>query len=1183
MRLTQLEIKGFKSFADRTIININEDVTGIIGPNGCGKSNIVDAIRWVLGEQKSKALRLEKMTNIIFNGTKKRKQGGLAEVTMTFDNNKGIIPSEYSTVSITRVLYRTGESEYRLNGIKCRLKDITSLFMDTGIGSNSYAIIALGMVDDILHDRENSRRKLFEQAAGISKYKIRKRETLNKLKGTTADLDRVEDLVFEIENNLKILEKQAKRARKYFDLKIEYKEKSIEHAKYNIADFKDEYKDVQSKLTEQQDKLLGLNTAIKSLEAALESERKANIDKEHALTSNQRELNELVGRLRGMENDKQMAEQRLTFLRNNKKQIENRILSADSDLQKLQNEIEFYAKKVDEETHLENDAQKLIEEAKSNLEEIQSNHGSLKSELDVILKDQQQLEREVFELEKKKAVNQSQVENFKRDIVRSDEESEKRLAEVGDVKEKLDSIVEEKTNLETKIQDLESKEDARQVELKMVEEKVEQITDKVSKLNRKLDSKRNEYKLTKSLIDNLEGFPESIKFLSKNKNWAKKARLLSDLIYVKEDYRIAIENYLEPYLNYYVVKNLEEAYEAIQLLNKSQKGKAKFFLLDAFENTKSEMTLLPDTMKAMDLVECDKQYKGLVSHLLENVLLTDHDDIKSKIDEENITLISKSGKFIQKRFSVSGGSVGLFEGKKIGRKKNLEILSAAIKEGEKEGEILSKEFYEFKKKVQELKDADASQTIRMERRELERVSQIFVSLKTKAENFDIYLKEATDRKENLLRNISELENSIYDLDQQLNIKKAEADVANNKIQEADSTYRLAAEQLSEATGIFNQRNIENIRQQNKVNTFRKELEFRQKQLSDTQLKLFSDKDGIKEADDNLENVKQQIEDYTEQLSKLYVEKKEKQSALSEVERLYYDSRGGINEIENNIRKNNHDSRLTQQLLDNLKDKFNDVKLRMTTVGERLRAEFDIDINDIINQEPNPDLNPQELEAKVERLRKRLHNYGEINPMAVEAYDEIKIRYDNIIEQRNDILEAKESLEQTIKEIEDTATGKFLESFGKVRENFKKVFRSLFKEDDDCDLYLEDETDPLESNIKIMAKPKGKRPQSISQLSGGEKTLTATALLFSLYLLKPAPFCIFDEVDAPLDDANIDKFNNIIQEFSKDSQFIIVTHNKSTMAFMDVIYAVSMEDAASLVVPVDFRDFDHKTTTEVMSN
>lgn len=1181
MRLTQLEIKGFKSFAEKTVININENVTGIVGPNGCGKSNVVDSIRWVLGEQKSKELRLEKMTNVIFNGTKKRKAGGMAQVSLTFENNKGIIPSEYNNVTITRILYSTGESEYRLNNVTCRLKDIRSLFMDTGIGSNSYAIIALGMVDDILHDRENSRRKLFEQAAGISKYKIRKRETLLKLKNTTADLDRVEDLLFEIENNLKTLEKQAKRARKYFDLKIDYKANSLELAKHQISEFKGDYKSVNTQLKEQQDKLVEVDAKIKTLEAALEAEKLANLDKEKALSDNQRNLNQLVGQLRGMENDKQMAEQRLSFLKNSRKQIENRIMSADSDLQKLQNEIEFYSKQVDDEIQLEKENAKQLEEAETYLKSIQHNHGDLKSELDVILKEKQQLEREMFELEKKKAVSQSQSENYRRDIARTNGESEKRREEVGDIKDKLADSDEEKTELEERIKEMEEAQDAREVEVKMLNDKVEEITDKIAKINRSLDAKRNEYKLTKSMVDNLEGFSESIKFLSKNKNWSNKASLLSDLIYVKEEYRVAIENFLEPYLNYYVVKDLSEAYEAIQLLNKSQKGKAKFFLLDAFDKVTENMVMLPDTLTAMDLVECDEQYKVLISHLLENVLITDNDDIKAQLYNDDVTLISKSGKFIQRRFSVSGGSVGLFEGKKIGRKKNLEVLNTAIKDLEKQGEVLSKEFYEYKNRIKELKAADQTHQIKMDRRDFDRIAQVHVSLKTKVENFEAFLEEATERKETLMQKINELEDVIYELEQQLNLKKAEAQVASNKIQEADSTYRLAAEQLSDATSNYNQKNIENIRQQNKVNTFRKELEFRKKQLADTQLKLFTDKDGIKENEENIARVVAQIEEFAEKLVALYQKKKEKQAALSEVERLYYDSRGGITEIENDIRKQNHESKLTQQLLANLKDRFNDIKVRLTSIGERLRAEFDIDINDIINHDPNPDLNFVELETKVEKLRKRLFNYGEINPMAVEAYDEMKIRYDNITEQRDDINKAKESLQETIKEIEETATEKFMESFTQVRGHFIEVFRSLFHEDDNCDLYLENPDDPLESGIKIVAKPKGKRPQSINQLSGGEKTLTATALLFSLYLLKPAPFCIFDEVDAPLDDANIDKFNNIIKKFSKDSQFIIVTHNKSTMAFMDVIYAVTMEDAVSQVVAVDFRDFEHKTTTEIM--
>ena len=318
MRLKSLAIKGFKSFANETVINFNEDVIGIVGPNGSGKSNIVDAIRWVLGEQKGKELRLEKMSNVIFNGSKKRKPGGMAQVSLTFENTKNLLPTEYNTVTISRILYRTGESEYRLNNVVCRLKDITSLFLDTGIGSNSYAIIALGMVDDLLTDKDNSRRKMFEQAAGISKYKRRKRETLNKLKNTTEDLDRIEDLLFEIEGNLKALEKQAKRAKRYYELKEKYKEMSVDLATVKLSSYKDRYAALTGKLEKGEDELRRLEVHHSQLEAKLEQEKKGNLDKEKRLSEAQRLVNELVGNISTQENDKRMLGQTHNYIEQNK-------------------------------------------------------------------------------------------------------------------------------------------------------------------------------------------------------------------------------------------------------------------------------------------------------------------------------------------------------------------------------------------------------------------------------------------------------------------------------------------------------------------------------------------------------------------------------------------------------------------------------------------------------------------------------------------------------------------------------------------------------------------------------------------------------------------------------------------------------------------------------------------------
>ena len=312
-----LEIKGFKSFANETVINFNENVIGIVGPNGSGKSNVVDAIRWVLGEQKSSELRLDKMNSVIFNGTKKRKAGQLAQVSLTFDNTKNLLPTDYTSIKITRILYASGESEYRLNGVTCRLKDITSLFLDTGIGSNSYAIIALGMVDEILNDKQNSRRMMLEQAAGVSKYKARKTETLNKLSSVEEDLNRIEDLLFEITNNLKTLEKQAARTQKYLDLKTEYREKAIDLAVLKLSVFKGDYKKTEKNIEIETDRYRQLDTEGVKLEAQIEQDKKQNIDKEQELSERQRELNSVVGRLRGMENDKRMAQQRKLFSEQN--------------------------------------------------------------------------------------------------------------------------------------------------------------------------------------------------------------------------------------------------------------------------------------------------------------------------------------------------------------------------------------------------------------------------------------------------------------------------------------------------------------------------------------------------------------------------------------------------------------------------------------------------------------------------------------------------------------------------------------------------------------------------------------------------------------------------------------------------------------------------------------------------
>ncbi|MBK8493421.1 MAG: chromosome segregation protein SMC [Saprospirales bacterium] len=1180
MRLKSLEIKGFKSFANETTIHFEQDVIGIVGPNGSGKSNIVDAIRWVLGEQKSKELRLDQMASVIFNGTKSRKASGLAQVSLTFENTKNLLPTDYQTVTISRILYRTGESEYRLNNVTCRLKDITSLFLDTGVGSDSYAIIALGMVDDILSNKDNARRRMFEQAAGVSKYKIRKRETLNKLRSTSEDLDRIEDLLFEIQGNLDMLEKQAKRTKRYFELKEQYKEISIELATWKSSHLVERQKNLNKQLQAEEDRYRQFEVQSRQLESQLEAEKKANLDKEKNLSDRQRDLNQLVGHIRGMENDKKMLEQKTGFLEQNKSRLGEQIQQTKGKVQQLEVDIENYQEQLNDEKRKERTLEDNLEKAEANLKFIQESHGSMKADLDAVVKDQQAAERVVFELEKQRAVNLNQAQIMQAESQRYALEVASRQEEIQTLQKKvadLEKAEEEKLKV---LDQLQASEQKRQEKILDTEAKIDALSRKIQQANRLLDAKRNEYKLTKSMVENLEGFPESIKFLSQSKHWKKEAPLLSDIIYVQEEYRVAIENYLDPYLSYYVVDDLQDASQAIKLLHDSQQGKANFFLLEVFKDYQPPMTMLPDTRQAIEFIETDPIYRNLVSYLLENVLVTEREEIRGSIAQSDVVLLSKSGRYIQRKYSLSGGSIGLFEGKKIGRKKNMEVLETAINTAEREENELSSAFFQLKNTLDELKSSSQERKVQEENMALNRLSQEKVTYATRLENFESFVAERTQQQEQISIRLVELDKQNQALGGQMQDQEAALTAAKDQIAHADGSYRQVAEQLSQASANFNQTNIEFIRQQNTVTTIQRELTFRERQHAEMQTLLQQYQKDVTLSDLEMQQNNDQIEQIGEGLKTAYEQRKEKESLLTEAEQTYFKARGEINEVENQLRKVAKQQQEVQLLANDIKDKVTELRFQLTSLSERLHIEFQVSLNDLLKRETPTDLNTEELQEKADRLKSRLDNYGEINPMAVEAYDEMKERYDSIKTQRDDVVKAKEDLMQTIKEIEETATAQFLDAFNKARLYFIDVFRSLFTEDDNCDLILLNPDDPLESDIEIIAKPKGKRPQTISQLSGGEKTLTAIAMLFALYLLKPAPFCVFDEVDAPLDDTNIEKFNKIIKKFSKESQFIIVTHNKATMAAVDTIYGVYMrEQGVSGVSHVDFRNYEHQSFLE----
>jgi chromosome segregation protein len=1179
MRLRSLEIKGFKSFANETLIHFNDDVTGIVGPNGSGKSNIVDAVRWVLGEQKSSQLRLDKMASVIFNGTKKRKEGQMAQVTLNFDNTKNVLPTEYTSVSVSRILYRSGESEYRLNGVACRLKDITSLLLDTGIGPDSYAIIALNMVEDMLSDREQARRRMFEQAAGVSKYKTRKHETRQKLDATAADLERVEDLLFEIEDQLKKLEKQAQRTRKFYEIKEEYKKNSIELAVHNLARHKKNYRELEGQITREEDEYRKTEASARLVEADIESKRKQHTDKETSLSEQQQEVNRLTGRIRGKENEKSMLAQKETFVRNDLRRLEDQMENARRQLATLDAEIEGYQTDLNYERNVEGDLEEALKTAQARLEKVRADHQLLKGDLDAFIKAQQTLEREIVDLEKQRAIQSTQVEGLRRDVERTMSDIAVRRVEMQSLEVKLAEQEKAEAILRERIAALDAAEQKRKTDMTAAEQQQESLVKELTLQNRQLDARRNEFKLTKSMIESLEGFPESIQFLSRQKDWAKDCPLLSDLIYVQEAYRVAIETYLEPCLNYYVVPTVEKAVEAIGLLGKAQKGRANFFILEAFQDYEPPLALFAEGISATDVVQTDPAYRALIAFLLENVILESDLPVQQLAhvlppaagQGREGARLSVNGTVIRRRFSMSGGSIGLFEGKKIGRKKNLELLEAEIKQLEGAEQQLNSRLATVRTHLNALKMADQSAHLQREREALNRQNQETARLRATLDNISAFVANFDTQAGNAHQRIETLTVANVQIDRQLEEKQALVEQARSRLTNTDGSFREVADLLSQASQTYNQQNIEFIRQQNKVNTFRQELTFREKRRSELQQVMGQSQTARIRNGDEVQLIVGDLARLEQDLTAAYAEKKSKEAALGAAEQVYFKARNEIHELENRQRDNFRRQQDLQVAVNRLKEKFSDVKFEITAIGERLRAEFSMGVNDIINIEPDPQYDRDVLEKEVNSLKRRIDTYGEINPLAIEAYNEIKERYDTISAQRADILSAKENLVQTIKEIEETATARFLESFTQVRENFIQVFRTLFTEEDTADLVLTKPDEPLESDINIIAKPKGKRPQTIAQLSGGEKTLTATALLFALYLLKPAPFCIFDEVDAPLDDANIDKFNKIIRQFSKESQFIVVTHNKATMTAVDTIYGVYMpEQGVSSVTPVDFR-------------
>ena len=1182
MRLDRLEIKGFKSFADKTIVHVNEGVTAIVGPNGCGKSNVVDAIRWVLGEQRISNLRLDRMASLIFSGSKTRKASGLAEVTIVFSNTKNILPLQFNEVSISRRLYRSGESTYQINGTTCRLKDIHDLLRGSGISNDLYAIIELGMVDDLLQNKNNERRALIEQAAGVQHFRMRRKEANNKLKGTAQDLERIEDILLEIESNMKVLEQQARRAKKYRKWKASYQEVSTErhHVEWFLIQ-----QSVDAFASERASKLEASSAAMVSmakLKKSIELENQSLDKASNALKDKQSSANVLQDQVKEIEKNREILKERLINRQNQWHQANQSIESDQLEMEQSKKDAQELAKTL-EVKKADVKAENLIVDKNSvSLKKEESNMLFIKQEAALAQQRTMEYVNSLSKAEQDLQLTKVRLEDFEKEADLISTNQADRLLREKELKTTLDEL---KTSIQSNKKLLvkeESKEASLTKKLEGNQTATEQGELRLSQASRAFDRLQNEVQLLKSMVQNLEGYPESIKYLTKSANWGSNIPLVSDVLEVKKDYRIAVEQALSAYLNHYIVRNESEAWEAVSILSESAKGRAQFIVMDQIKAVKSSKPLLDSNLiAATDVVRVDSIYENVIAWLLNKtyfIRTEDQADVPALLKKySKFNLISQDGKWSAMHSVIQGGSIGLFEGKRTGRRQQIEKLEKEVKKEKKRIQELEDHLAELKTQQGKLLYSRLELNLGDYRSRAQMLDQDKVKVTLELEQIQRVSQADADRKTEIsesLKDLARQEKELLAHYEKLK-KTGSPDKEVTKLREKVSQAEQRVDQSREAF-FAAQQSLLAI--QSECNRIQGELTLRKNFTEQRQARIDARKERCKQLQAEVDTIQKDISTLEDALQKAVHQYTEANAGLSEEESTFYAQRDAVFALEEDLRKAERirlqldaeldSNALKKEALIAQQDSLS--KAYEAKWSEPLKIEANAARGDTEVMDFSEELR-QTLLAQEESLAQRIQKFGDVNPMAVEAYEAMEGRYSFITQQRDDMLDARDDLTQTIEAIEKEATLRFNEAFVEIRQYFIETFQLLFEQGDMCDLVLDNPEDPLESKITIKAKPKGKKPVVIDQLSGGEKTLTAIALLFSMYRLKPAPFCIFDEVDAPLDDRNILKFNSLIRHYSQETQFILVTHNKQTMVNVNVMYGVTMaEPGVSKVLPVNME-------------
>lgn len=1169
MYLKRIEMQGFKSFADKTIIELKEGITTVIGPNGSGKSNISDAIRWVLGEQSIKSLRGSKSLDIIFAGTQNRKSLGFAESSLVFDNTDGALPIEYTEVTVTRKLYRSGETGYYINKVPCRLKDVLELFMDTGIGKDGYSIIGQGKIDEILSNKSEDRRHIFEEAAGIVKYRNRKEESEKKLEHTKLNLLRINDIISEIEGNLEPLSNQAEKAKKYLNLRDELKSIEVGLFLHNIEQNKQELE----KVTENETVTKG---QCEEEETKLERAKHAKEELKNA-------IDEITNKIENMSNLGFESQKEIEMLNADISVAQTRITNNEENQKRFMQEIEEKTLRLQELEEEEKQKEEKRENLLQNKEKFVNELTQKQTELDKLTQKLSSKELEIENYKKKVEENtdkkyekQSQIQE-KEINYENDKKRQKQIAQdlQSNISE-LDNTRMQKEEFAKEFYEIEAKRNKTKNELDKINKQKEEATEKIKEYETKINSLENEMRIKESrqrfLIETekeKEGYTKSVKTLLKdcetNSDLKKGVEgVLANLIEVPENLETAIEMCLGLSLQNIVTDTEADAKKLVEYLRKNNIGRASFLPITSVRGKKIEK--IKGNEKgivgiASDLVKYSKKHEQIILNLLGRTVIVDNMDTAIKVAKQNsysFRIVTVGGDVINPSGAITGGAVAKKTVNILGRSKEIERLGKEIKKlQDKINELQNKKLEieksmkttfdkatNLEKELQENEIFYATQKQKIENFEetINKLEERMQKLKNEQTQLEENKKQAIVQKEEIQKEIENLTEETEKLTQKINefaelnkddqkyIDDLNLDITNLKI--SVSSFDESESSIEEIK--------ERINQEKEVN--QKTIENKKEQIENSKQENINLEQSIQEIKDKIEKIKEDVKNSSGKVEELKQDRKDKNEKLEIQEEQITEKFSIIEDLKSQLVK--------------LEVKKNKAQEEITEIINKLWEEYELTPNNIEGYEKPS--NVANTKKRVNELRTQMKDIGSVNLDSIEEYKNLKERYDFMSEQRLDLEGTMSKLRKIIAEITQTMREQFKEKFKEINKNFGDVFAELFG-GGKAEVKLEDEENLLECGIEITAQPPGKKLQNMMLLSGGEKALTAIALLFAILKINPAPFCVLDEIEAALDDVNVYRYAEYLKKFAKDTQFLVITHRKGTMEAADSVYGVTMEE------------------------